>query len=350
MQKKICFLLVCLFLTGCSSTKTELSVENTEENQAMLEINKIQLPLEQDCSVGSYCVDGDTVYYSVYMSVGDYGANPDTKFDDSMETEIRSYDTQSATEKLLYKYHAGYQVDANDMGICDGQLYWLDSAGTEEEWFRVVNVSTGKSEELKVLFTSEDISESCQMVTPETDGKVIYFYAEDDGKISICEYAQGKLKTVQENVYVNSPYEHLSKWKDTYATAFKTDDGYEIVTIDEDGNYSDYETVSDVSELQMNDDYMTYLSDPYNYRNEVNVICKEGHSVEQIKTDRFFNYGLLGNYLIFNKSDRITAYDLLSGEETELLKAEQDSFEWMFRRGETLCTKNGNDIYAISIE
>ena len=100
----------------------------------------------------------------------------------------------------------------------------------------------------------------------------------------------------------------------------------------------------------MNDDYMTYLSDPYNYRNEVNVIRKEDHSVEQIKTDRFFNYGLLGNYLIFNKSDRITAYDLLSGEETELLKAEQDSFEWMFRRGETLCTKNGNDIYVISLE
>ena len=54
--------------------------------------------------------------------------------------------------------------------------------------------------------------------------------------------------------------------------------------------------------------------------------------------------------LIFNKSDRITAYDLLSGEETEILKAEQDSFEWMFRRGETLCTKNGNEIYVISIE
>ena len=100
----------------------------------------------------------------------------------------------------------------------------------------------------------------------------------------------------------------------------------------------------------MNDDYMTYLSDPYNYRNEVNVIRKEDHGVEQIKTDRFFNYGLLGNYLIFNKSDRITAYDLLSGEETEILKAEQDSFEWMFRRGETLCTKNGNEIYVISIE
>ena len=33
--------------------------------------------------------------------------------------------------------------------------------------------------------------------------------------------------------------------------------------------------------------------------------------------------------------------NLLSGEETELLKAEQDSFEWMFLRGETLCTKNG---------
>ena len=42
--------------------------------------------------------------------------------------------------------------------------------------------------------------------------------------------------------------------------------------------------------------------------------------------------------------------NLLSGEETELLKAEQDSFEWMFRRGETLCTKNGNDIYVLSMK
>ena len=41
---------------------------------------------------------------------------------------------------------------------------------------------------------------------------------------------------------------------------------------------------------------------------------------------------------------------LLSGEETELLKAEQDSFEWMFRRGETLCTENGNDIYVLSMK
>lgn len=342
------FLFVCLLLTGCASDKTKPSAENRKN--LTVDINKIQLPIEQDCPLGSYFVDGDVVYYSVYMPVRDYGANPDTKFDDSMETEIRSFDTTSNEQKILYQYNAGYPVDVNDMGICDGQLYWLDSAGTEEEWFQVVAVSIGKSEELKVLFTSEDISESCTMITPETDGKVIYFYAEDDGKISICEYVQGKLKTVQENVYVNSPYEHLSKWNDTYATAFKTDDGYEIVTIDEDGNYFDHETVSDVSELQMNDDYMTYLSDPYNYRNEVNVICKEDHSVEQIKTDRFFNYGLLGNYLIFNKSDHITAYDLLSGEETELLKAEQDSFEWMFRRGETLCTKNGNDIYVLSMK
>ena len=342
------FLFVCLLLTGCASDKTKQSAENRKN--LTIDINKIQLPIEQDCSLGSYFVDGDVVYYSVDIPVGDYEENPDAQFDDSMETEIWSYDATSNEQKILYQYNAGYPVDVNDMGICDGQLYWLDSAGTEEEWFRVVAVSIGKSEELKELFTSEDISESCQMVTPETDGKVIYFYAEDDGRISICEYAQGKLKTVQENVYVNSPYEHLSKWKDTYATAFKTDDGYEIVTIDEDGNYSDHETVSDVSELQMNDDYMTYLSDPYNYRNKVNVICKENHSVEQIKTDRFFNYGLLGTYLIFNKSDRITAYDLLSGEETELLKAEQDSFEWMFCRGETLCTKNGNEIYVISLE
>ena len=51
------FLFVCLLLTGCSSSKTELPVENTEENQARLEINKIQLPLEPDCSVGSYVLD-----------------------------------------------------------------------------------------------------------------------------------------------------------------------------------------------------------------------------------------------------------------------------------------------------
>lgn len=351
MQKKsICFLLVCLFLTGCSSSKTELPVENTEENQAMLEINKIQLPLEQDCSVGSYFVDGDTVYYSVYMPVGDYGANPDAKFDDSMETEIRSYDTQSATEKLLYKYHAGYQVDVNDMGICNDKLYWLDSAGAEDEWFRVVAISPDESEDVEILFTSKDISESCTMITPETDGENIYFYAENDGTVSICEYAQGELKIVQDDVYADSAYKHLSKWNNEYATALKTADGYEIVTVNADENNCQYENVSDVSELQMNDDYITYLSDPYNYRNEVNVIYKEDQSVKQIKTDRFFSYGLLGNYLIFNHSDRITAYDLLSGEETELLKSEQDSFEWMFRRGETLCTKNGNEIFVLSMK
>ena len=344
MHKKVyVFLLVCLLLAGCSSDKTNPSVEN--EKNLIIDINKIQLPVGQDCSLGSYYVDGDVVYYSVYMSLGDYEENPDAEFDVSMETEIRSFDITSNEQKMVYQYDAGYSVDVNDMGICNGKLYWLDSAGTEEEWFRVVAVSTGKSKDIEVLFTSEDISESCRMITPETDGKMIYFYAEDDGKISICEYTQEKLKNISENVYTNSAYEHLSKWKDTYATAVKTDDGYEIVTINEDGNCSDYETVSAVSELQMNEEYMSYLSDPYNYRNEVNVIHKEDHSVEQIKTDRFFNYGLLGNYLIFNKSDRITAYDLLSGEETEILKAEQDSFEWMFRRGETLCTKNGNEIY-----
>jgi hypothetical protein len=197
MQKKrICFLLVCLFLTGCSSNKTELPVENTEENQAIWEINKIQLPLEPDCSVGSYCVDGDTVYYSVYMPVGDYEENQDAQFDVSMETEIWSYDTQSATEKLLYKYHAGYQVDVNDMGICNDKLYWLDSAGAEDEWYRVVAIFPDESDDVEILFTSKDISESCTMITPETDGENIYFYAEDDGTVSICEYAQGKLKTV----------------------------------------------------------------------------------------------------------------------------------------------------------
>lgn len=183
------FLFVCLLLTGCASDKTKPSAENTKN--LTINIKKIKLPIEQDCSLGSYYVDGDVVYYSVYMPVGDYEENLDAQFDVSMETEIRSFDTTSNEQKILYQYNAGYPVDVNDMGICDGQLYWLDSAGTEEEWFRVVNVSTGKSEELKVLFTSEDISESCQMVTPETDGKIIYFYAEDDGKISICEYAQG---------------------------------------------------------------------------------------------------------------------------------------------------------------
>jgi hypothetical protein len=38
------------------------------------------------------------------------------------------------------------------------------------------------------------------------------------------------------------------------------------------------------------------------------------------------------------------------GRDSELLKAEQDSFEWMFLRGETLCTKNGNDIYVLSMK
>ena len=53
-----------------------------------IDINKIQLPIEQDCSLGSYFVDGDVVYYSVYVPVGDYEENPDAQFDVSMETEI----------------------------------------------------------------------------------------------------------------------------------------------------------------------------------------------------------------------------------------------------------------------
>lgn len=56
-----------------------------------VDINKIQLPIEQDCSLGSYFVDGDVVYYFVYMPVGDYEENPDAQFDVSMETEIQSF-------------------------------------------------------------------------------------------------------------------------------------------------------------------------------------------------------------------------------------------------------------------
>ena len=75
------FLFVCLLLTGCSSDKTKQSAENRKN--LTVDINKIQ-----DCSLGSYFVDGDVVYYSVYVPVGDYEENPDAQFDVSMETEI----------------------------------------------------------------------------------------------------------------------------------------------------------------------------------------------------------------------------------------------------------------------
>lgn len=71
------FLFVCLLLTGCSSDKTKQSAENRKN--LTVDINKIQLPIEQDCSLGSY---------SVYVPVGDYEENPDAQFDVSMETEI----------------------------------------------------------------------------------------------------------------------------------------------------------------------------------------------------------------------------------------------------------------------
>ena len=74
------------YLTGCSSDKTKQSAENRKN--LTVDINKIQLPIEQDCSLGSYFVDGDVVYYSVYVPVGDYEENPDAQFDVSMETEI----------------------------------------------------------------------------------------------------------------------------------------------------------------------------------------------------------------------------------------------------------------------
>lgn len=83
------FLFVCLLLTGCASDKTKPSAENTKN--LTINIKKIKLPIEQDCSLGSYYVDGDVVYYSVYMPVGDYEENPDAQFDVSMETEIQSF-------------------------------------------------------------------------------------------------------------------------------------------------------------------------------------------------------------------------------------------------------------------
>ena len=83
------FLFVCLLLIGCSLDKTKQSAENRKN--LTVDINKIQLPIEQDCSLGSYFVDGDVVYYSVYMPVRDYEENPDAEFDVSMETEIQSF-------------------------------------------------------------------------------------------------------------------------------------------------------------------------------------------------------------------------------------------------------------------
>ena len=64
-KDKYVFLFVCLLLTGCASDKTKPSAENRKN--LTIDINKIQLPIEQDCSLGSYFVDGDVVYYSVYM-------------------------------------------------------------------------------------------------------------------------------------------------------------------------------------------------------------------------------------------------------------------------------------------
>ena len=88
-KDKYVFLFVCLLLTGWASDKTKPSAENRKN--LTIDINKIQLPIEQDCSLGSYFVDGDVVYYSVYMPVGDYEENPDAEFDVSMETEIQSF-------------------------------------------------------------------------------------------------------------------------------------------------------------------------------------------------------------------------------------------------------------------
>ncbi len=73
--------------------------ENAVEQEGDIAVKKIQLPIEQDCSLSNYFVDGDVVYYSVYMSLGDYEENPDAEFDVSMETEIRSFDTTSNEKK-----------------------------------------------------------------------------------------------------------------------------------------------------------------------------------------------------------------------------------------------------------
>lgn len=86
MHKKMVGLLLIsfFFVMGCIK-------ENAVEQEDEIAVKKIQLPIEQDCSLGSYFVDGDVVYYSVYMPVGDYEENPDAQFDVSMETEFQSF-------------------------------------------------------------------------------------------------------------------------------------------------------------------------------------------------------------------------------------------------------------------
>ena len=86
--------------------------------------------------------------------------NADAEFDVSMETEIQSFDITSNEQKMVYQYDAGYSVNMNDMGICNGKLYWLDSAGTEEEWFRVVPIFLQAKVKILKYFFPQKISQN----------------------------------------------------------------------------------------------------------------------------------------------------------------------------------------------
>lgn len=322
MKKIVPLLLASMFLLGgCSLAKNAASSKsNTEE---------VALPVQNNESIGAYWVTEERVYYALNPSTGDLEVNPDTVFDDRMQTQIRAYDRKSKEDTLLYTYDWNTQADVNSMGILGDTLYWMDQPQDEGSavYFRVVGYSLSESRFIGELFCSEDIDGNPMWVTPAVyDGELVfaagdadtqYLYWYHDGDIS--RFCDIKLTG-------NSPYEHLDICDEGIAVCYNDEGTNHVGIVNEKGIVTDFGKTNQASEVQLSDDYVAYRPD--DTRKKVVVINRSSLKRKEIESEEYFNFVLCGNGLVYNFRDKLSSVDIES-EKSRVL-AGKDDFLWIF--------------------
>ena len=143
--KVVVIIIVIIILAGCENTSDVNTI-----NDANLQIDEVVLPVKKGDSIGSYCVEGDIVYYSLNPTVGDLEVSETSKFTADMMTKIYKYNTLSGETTLLYCYDVDWQIDVNDMGICGNILYWDDNLN--RDGFQVVGYDLGENKFIGNIF------------------------------------------------------------------------------------------------------------------------------------------------------------------------------------------------------
>ena len=354
---RVVLLALLLFLSGCSNKiENTLNCEEESEMDAVRSIAKsegllildIELPLNEGESLSCYALEDDTVYYAVDMPTGELEVEPDARFEQSMEKEIRSYNWRNNEEQLIYKYDIGYPIDTSDMGVCGNILYWEDYP--RDVSYRVVGCMINQERVCDVLFDADDIGEDSYIITPQDDGERIFFYQKSENMSFLYTYDNGQIYRNSPPLFVNSAYEKPAKYKNEYAVVIQNNEVRTIAVMKDNQTLQEYSMADDVSMLQLNDRYITYVEDS-EIKNRIFVIRRENEAQTILTSEPLFCYGLLDDYVIINLRDRIISVNLLNGERVELMSSNHDTYRWILQEDEERLSFTAmNHVYVIETE